>query len=109
MRLGELGGLFWSDVDLDRRVIHVQRALVTGRGGQTFEPPKTRGSRRSVGLARIAVDALTEHRERAEREGRAVKPCALHKIPPADRQIANICDLAAWNYGYRKVVYLRSY
>jgi integrase len=73
MRLGELGGLYWSDVDLDRRTAHVQRALVTGRGGQTFEPPKTRGSRRSVGLARIAVDALTEHRERAECEGRAVE------------------------------------
>jgi len=73
MRLGELGGLYWSDVDLDRRTAHVQRALVTGRGGQTFEPPKTRGSRRSVGLARIAVDTLTEHRERARREGRAVE------------------------------------
>ena len=72
MRLGELGGLYWSNVDPDRRMVHVQRALATGRGGQTFEPPKTRGSRRSVSLARLAVDALSEHRERARREGRAV-------------------------------------
>ncbi|MDP9382989.1 MAG: site-specific integrase, partial [Chloroflexota bacterium] len=43
MRLGELGGLFWSDLDLEHRVLHIQRALVTGRGGQTLEPPKTKG------------------------------------------------------------------
>jgi integrase len=46
-RIGELGGLFWSDLDLDRRVVRIQRALITGRGGQTFESPKTSNSRRS--------------------------------------------------------------
>ena len=50
MRLGELGGSFWSDTDLTRRVLHVQRALITGHGGQTLEPPKTPESRRSIGL-----------------------------------------------------------
>lgn len=44
MRFGELGGLFWSD--LDRRMLRVQRALITGHGGQTLESPKTPGSRR---------------------------------------------------------------
>jgi integrase len=62
-RIGELGGLFWSDLDLDRRVMRVQRALITGRGGQTFESPKTPNSRRSIGLSRRAVDALESHRE----------------------------------------------
>jgi integrase len=62
-RWGELNGLFWSDLDLDRRVMRVQRALVRGYGGYTFEEPKTRGSRRSVGLTRMGVDALLRHRE----------------------------------------------
>jgi integrase len=47
-RIGELGGLLWSDLDLDRRVMRVQRALITGRGGQTFEPPKTPNTEYSV-------------------------------------------------------------
>src|ERR687893_500074 len=53
-RIGELGRLFWSDLDLDHRVMRVQRALITGRGGQTFEAPKTPNSRRSIGLSRLA-------------------------------------------------------
>jgi integrase len=68
-RIGELGGMFWSDLDLDRRVMCVQRALITGRGGQTFEPPKTPNSRRSVGLSQRAIDALERHRERQRGEG----------------------------------------
>jgi integrase len=69
MRLGELGGLFWSDIDLACRVLHVQRALVTGHGGQTLESPKTPGSRRSISLTTKAVDALLRHRERQQAEG----------------------------------------
>jgi integrase len=48
-RWGELTGLYWGDLDLERRVMRIQRALITSRGRQTFESPKTRGSRRSVG------------------------------------------------------------
>jgi integrase len=68
-RIGELGGIFWSDLDLDRRIMRIQRALITGRGGQTFEPPKTPNSRRSIGLSQLAIDALERHREYQKTEG----------------------------------------
>jgi integrase len=77
MRLGELGGLFWSDTDLTRRVVHVQRALITGHGRQTLEPPKTPGSRRGIALTVKAVDALLHHRERQRAEGFPVEGDAL--------------------------------
>lgn len=77
MRLGELGGLFWSDMDLSHRVLHVQRALITGHGGQSLESPKTPGSRRSVGLAAKAVDALLGHPERQQADGFPVEGDAL--------------------------------
>src|SRR5215211_9006960 len=63
MRIGEIGGLFWSDLDLDLGVLHVQRSLITGYG-QTFEPPKTPNSRRNVVLTQTATGALLRHRER---------------------------------------------
>jgi integrase len=72
MRLGELGGLFWSDLDLDLRKLHVQRSLITGYG-QTFEPPKTPNSRRSIGLSKRAVEALKHHRSRQAAEGLLVE------------------------------------
>jgi integrase len=63
MRFGELGGLFWSDMDLDRRMLRVQRALITGHGRQTLESPKTPGRCRGISLTPKAVDALLRHRK----------------------------------------------
>jgi integrase len=68
MRLGEIGGLFWSDLDLDLGVLRVQRSLITGYG-QTFEPPKTPNSRRNVVLTKTATQALLYHRDRQVAEG----------------------------------------
>ena len=76
-RWGELNGLFWCDLDLDRHVMHIQRALVRGYGAYTLEEPKTRGSRRSVGLTKLAVEALIRHRERQATEGLPVDGDAL--------------------------------
>ena len=76
-RWGELNGLFWSDLDLDRRVMHIHRALVRGYGEWTLEEPKTRGSRRSVGLTKKATEALIRHRERQQAEGLSVGGDAL--------------------------------
>jgi integrase len=71
-RWGELAGLFWSDLDLQRRVMHVQRSLIKGKGGYTFENPKTKGSRRSIKLTSKATEALARHRECQQAEGSAV-------------------------------------
>jgi integrase len=76
-RWGELTGLYCSDLDLDRRVMHVQRSLVNGYGGHTFDTPKTNGSRRSVGLTIRATDALKRHRKRMRDEGHNVDGDAL--------------------------------
>lgn len=57
--------------------MRIQRALITGRGGQTFEPPKTPGSRRSIGLTKLAVGALEHHRGCQAAEGFPVEGDAL--------------------------------
>ncbi|MFZ0347008.1 MAG: site-specific integrase, partial [Pseudolabrys sp.] len=57
MRLGEIRGLRWSDVDLDAGVIHVrQRADEWGKMG----PPKTKAGKRDIPLAPIVVNALRQ-------------------------------------------------
>ena len=47
---------------------------------------RTESSRRSVGLARIAVDAISEHRECATRGRRGASSCS--RTPPASRSIS---------------------
>lgn len=63
MRQGELLGLHWRDVDLDRSVLSVTCALqrVTGQG-LVLQEPKTLRSRRQVWLGRTAVEALSRRR-----------------------------------------------
>jgi integrase len=65
MRRGELLGLKWEDVDLQRRVLSVKRTLSRGtRGAYTFGVPKTAHGRRSIALPQSAVEALQKHRIR---------------------------------------------
>lgn len=71
-RWGELTALTWDRLDLDTRTMHITRTLVKGKGGYSFEEPKTRGSRRSVRLAQRAVEALQHHRESQRAAGHSV-------------------------------------
>lgn len=68
LRMGEALGLRWQDVDLDRRILTVNRILERlGRGhGSTLQlvEPKTSPSRRTVNLPEAAVRALKGHRVR---------------------------------------------
>jgi integrase len=63
MRRGEILGLKWEDVDLDRGGVSVRRTLSRGKGG-TWElgTPKTAAGRRSIALPPSVVAALKRHR-----------------------------------------------
>jgi integrase len=64
MRRGEVLGVRWQDVDLDRGTIKVQQALVDVHGHLHAEPPKTQSGRRTIDLLRISIDMLKEHKAR---------------------------------------------
>jgi integrase len=70
MRRGELLGLKWDDLDLDKRTLAVRRTLSRGKGG-TWElgQPKTTSGRRSITLPDSCVATLRKHRaaQNAER------------------------------------------
>jgi integrase len=63
MRLGELLGLRWADVDLDCGSLRVVATLrhLSGEAA-TFAPPKTARSRRRVELSASVVAALSAHK-----------------------------------------------
>lgn len=61
MRLGELLGLRWHDVDLDGRTATVRHTLTRVDGDWVLRQPKTPHSRRTLHLAPAAVEALRAH------------------------------------------------
>ncbi|MDP8973390.1 MAG: site-specific integrase, partial [Actinomycetota bacterium] len=63
MRQGEMLGLKWDDVDLDRGTLQVRRILSAAKDGPTFTTPKNNKSR-SVRLTVRAAQALRDHRKR---------------------------------------------
>lgn len=69
LRLGELLGLRWEDIDLDRGMVRVQRSRSHGEGGDRVGPPKTPASRRTVPIGPATVELLRQHRARTSGEG----------------------------------------
>src|SRR4051812_31234551 len=64
MRRGEILGLRWQDVGLERAQLSVRQALVSVAYTVTVSSPKTPRSRRSLALDPATVAALTAHRQR---------------------------------------------
>ncbi|MDP9314482.1 MAG: site-specific integrase [Chloroflexota bacterium] len=62
MRIGEILGLRWRDVDLDNAVITIQQQVTHTRGRMAITEPKTRSARRIITLPALAVNALREHK-----------------------------------------------
>src|ERR1700761_2397543 len=59
MRRGEIFGLKWADVNLDRATLHVRRSYVDGIEG----PPKTDSSRRPLPIPPQVLQALKARKE----------------------------------------------
>lgn len=68
LRLGELQGLRWSDIDLDEGTLVVRRSLRRIDRRWVESPPKSVQSRRVVGLPNMALEALRETRRRNDKE-----------------------------------------
>jgi integrase len=64
LRQGELLGLKWDDIDLEGGTLQVRLTLTTAKGAPVLSAPKTKGSRRTVRLSQMALEALTSHLER---------------------------------------------
>lgn len=64
LRRGELIGLWWEDVDLERGTLAVRRTMQKSKTGWTLGPPKTKKGKRSIALSRSCVVALKNHRDR---------------------------------------------
>jgi integrase len=58
LRIGEILGLRWEDVDLDAGTVTIFRTISDPGGRRQEGPPKTASSRRTIYLSRLAIEAL---------------------------------------------------
>ena len=62
-RRGEVLGVRWCDIDLDRGMMSIAQTIEeTDAGGIAFKQPKTERSRRLIALPTLAVEVLRRHR-----------------------------------------------
>jgi integrase len=64
MRRGELLGLRWQDVDLERGTVHVRQSVGRVRGKMVLSQPKSRAGKRVIPLQAAVVAALRDHKVR---------------------------------------------
>jgi integrase len=63
-RRGELLALRWSDVDLERGTVSIERSLEQTTAGLRFKSPKTKSGRRTIGIPASVCDELRLHYRR---------------------------------------------
>lgn len=69
LRVGEALALCWKDIDLEKRLLHVEHSLTRAAAGRVaLGPTKTEKSNRTLDLSLIAVAILREQRLRQIRE-----------------------------------------
>ena len=86
LRTGEMIGLTWDAVDLEKRTLTVNKTLEYRYDLHTWRagPPKTPDSYRTIPLTHRAVEILEECR--AEREGKKLSPVLSQKLTYLDRR-----------------------
>ena len=79
MRLGEVLGLRWKDIDLEKRSARIAQTVQETKEGVVFVPPKTHRSRRTVSLPGFVIHALRKHKKE-QSERRLVVGSAWHDL-----------------------------
>lgn len=98
LRQGELFGLTWSDVDLDKGALRVTKALRDGRQ----KTPKTRAGVREVKLLAPALEALKAQREHTQLlRGRVFLDPETREAWTGDKPFRQVWTLACTAAGVR--------
>lgn len=63
MRMGEILGLRWKDVDLENGTINIMQAMVRVGGGYDFDGTKTKGGERQITITNDVIEELKKHKE----------------------------------------------
>lgn len=66
LRLGEIFGLQWADIDLDNGILCVKRTVATSIKGQPFQDPKSQSAQRKIPITSSLVKDLKLYKKTLE-------------------------------------------
>lgn len=95
LRRGELLGIAWEDVDLEKRIIYIHQTNVNTRGEKTQikEQTKTDKGRRTIPLSQCLVDALRYHKKHVQRNK---SEWVIAQRRAKRNGIVNPCNFSRW-------------
>lgn len=105
LRRGELLGLRWSDIDLKAARLTVNQSIERLKGKTTFKAPKTQGSRRTITLPALTVEALKEHRSAKPRIGAGELVFSHDGIPWDPDSLTKAFDRLVQAAGVRRITF----
>lgn len=70
MRLGEVAGLEWKDIDFKAKTIYIQRSTtyINSKYGTITKEPKTKTSKRKIKMPNVMFDILKEYKDWYDKE-----------------------------------------
>lgn len=101
MRSGECLGLSWSDIDFDRRLIHINHNLSEIGGDHFLTTPKTKSSKRIIPMSSTVYDLLMIQKKH-QMELRSILPTFAHPEMVFTSEIGNYKDRCRLNIQFRR-------
>lgn len=90
MRIGEVLGLKWEDVDFENKIMHVKHTITLNKGEYVLGPVKTESSDRLIPISDSVIKELLNHKNHSQhtsetmvfqtRKGKIVWPYTLRYI-----------------------------
>lgn len=104
MRSGEVLGLQWSDLDFEKRIIHVNHNLSYVGNKFILTTPKTKGSRRNIYINDSLLEILTEHERHQKMLNHMLGKDCKHPEMVFTSELGNYKDRSCLNTSFRKVL-----
>lgn len=104
MRSGEVLGLQWSDLDFEKRIIHVNHNLSYVGNKFILTTPKTKGSRRNIYINDSLLEILTEYERHQKMLNHMLGKDCKHPEMVFTSELGNYKDRSCLNTSFRKVL-----
>ena len=101
MRKGEILGLHWEDIDLEKGTANIKHTLVTVQGKSFLSQPKSDNARRAITLSNTVIKVLKQQQLYSKNEGLVFTTSTVR--PVSQRNLTRHFHLALAKLGIQRI------